>query len=271
MATREETVITNIPDSFIRDESKKLAKKVEAKQNSINDIINELNKLRIYGIFPYINKIQPLDFLYYIVIILTFILLSNYIPITLKHVVGLLIGICFVYYLQEGKRATVIDKLKTTEIMMESIIPRPSFFYIDANLIEFAYNMMSYRKYNTKAFSKMVEAIDHLLQIRMDIENPALQNCTETFQVAMDMKNTALNELHSIIHSVPTDEEHILETKLLNAVKTLQLFLQRHLDEMTEICNTRTDAKGWNISTKRIDKYAIPGYDKLKNPKYHLF
>lgn len=271
MATREETIITTIPDRFIRDESEKVLKKIEQKQSRLNDIANELLQLRTTGIYNYVNDIQPLDILKYIVIILVIILLSEYIPWSLRHFVGFIIGVVYIYYLNEGKRANFVDKLKTTEIHMERIIPRPRFFYQDANFIEFAYNMLSYRKYNKHAYSNMIKAMDHFLELQIDIENPALQNCKETYQVALDMQQTALNELHSLIYSTPNDDLHILETKLINATKTLQLYMQRHLDEMIEICNERADMKGWNITTNRIDKYALPGIDKIKMPNFHLF
>jgi len=271
MATRDETSIVNIPDRFIKDETEKIAKVDKKKQTRLTNIGAELTELRERGFFNYINNIQPLDLLFYLVIILSVILLSEYIPISINHIVGLTIGIIYVFYLQEGKRALTIDRLKTTEIQMEQIIPRPSFFYQDANFIDFAYNMLSYRKYNKHAYFKMIEAMDHFLQVQIDIENPVIQNCTETYQVALDMKSTALNELHSLIHAIPHDDQLILETKLKNAIKTLQLYFERHLDEMTEICNSRSDEKGWNIFTNKIDKYAVPGVDNLKIPNYYLF
>ncbi len=271
MATREETSIVNIPDEYIRDETEKIQKKIEEKKNTLDDIGTELYLLRTTGFFNYINKINPQDMLFYIVIILTIILLSEYIKWDIRYVMGFFIGLGFVYYLNEGKRATSIDRMKTTEIHMEQIQPKPQFFYQDANFIEFAYNMLSYRIYNKTAFFKMIEAMDHFLEIQIDIENKALQNCAETYEIAVDMMNTALNELHSMIHSIPIDDQKILETKLVNAVKTLQLYMQRHLDVMVDICNKRAEEKGWNITTKMIDKYAIPGIDKLKNPRYHMF
>lgn len=271
MATREETSIVTIPDEYIRDETEKISKKIEGKRTTLADLGLELEKLRTTGIYPYINKIAPQDLFLYTIIVLVAVLISNYIPWMLKDVMGFVIGLGIIYYLNEGKRSSSIDRLKTTEIHMEQIIPRPSFFYKDANFIEFAYNMMSYRKYNKTAYFKMIEAMDHFLEIQMDIENPALQNCAETYQVAVDMKNTALNKLHSLIHAIPIDDHEILDTKLKNAIKTLQLYMQRHLDEMLEICNTRTDAKGWNIHTKRIDKYEVPGVDKTKTSSYHVF
>ena len=271
MATRDETSIVTIPDRFIHDETEKIQKEAEAKHTRISDIATELTALRTTGLYPYINDIQPLDLLFYIVIIISLVLLSDFIPWNLRYIMGFLIGLATIYYLQEKKRATKIDRLKTTEIHMERIIPRPAYFYQDANFIEFAFNMLSYRKYNKTAYFKMIEAMDHFLQVQIDIENPALTNCVQTYQVAVDMKNTALNELHSLVHSVPHDDQLILETKLINAIKTLQLYMQRHLDEMAEICNSKADAKGWNMYTKRIDKYALPGLDQLKNPSYHIF
>ena len=271
MASRDETHIVPVPDSLIRDETEKIQEKEKAKETRIDDILQELTTLRETGFYNYVNKIQPLHILIYITIILVVILLSDYIPWSLKHVVGFLLGITYVYYLNEGKQATSIDRLKTTEIHMEQIIPRPSFFHYDANFIEFAYNMLSYREYNTTAYENMIKAMDNFLEIQIDIENPVLINCAETYQVAVDMKTTALNELHSLSHSIPHDDQLVIKTKLENAIKTLQLYLQRHLDEMVETCNSRTDTNGWDRKTKRIDKHALPGNDKLKLPNYHLF
>jgi hypothetical protein len=113
--------------------------------------------------------------------------------------------------------------------------------------------------------------MDHFLELWNDISNPAIMNCTETYHVALDMRTTALNELHSLIHSVPHDDRGVIEKKLMNAIKTLQLYLQRHLDEMTETCNKKIKQKGWNHTTNIIDKYALPGQDKIKQANYHIF
>lgn len=271
MIMAEETTSVTIPDEYIMDESKKIKEQFDAKKTRIGDIADELYLLRTKGVYNYINDINPYDIFKYVIIILVIILLSDFIPWSLKHVVGFISAILFVYYLQEGKRATSIDRLKTTEIHMERIIPRPMFFYQDANFIEFAFNMLSYRKYNKTAYFNMINAMDHFLQTKMDIENPVIQNCAETYQVALDMRTTALNELHSLIHAIPFDDGQILEKKLINAVKTLQLYLQRHLDEMLEICNCKSDKNGWNTSTIFLDKYRIPGFDEYKNSKFHLF
>ncbi len=271
MATREETTLVNIPNEYIRDEIKSVEQKLQEKQIILTDIGKELYLLRTTGIFNYINTINPQDMLFYIIIILIIVLLSPYIEWNIKYVMGLVIGLSLVYYLNEGRRATIIDRLKMTEIQMEQIQPKPKFFYHDANFIEFAYNMLSYRVYNPTAYSKMIQSIDNFLQIQIDIENKALQNCTETYNVAIDMMHSALNSLHSIIHSMPTDEQQIGEIKLQNAIKTLQLYMQRHLDVMSDICNQRSLDKGWNRTTKMIDKYAIPGIDKIKTTTFNLF
>lgn len=271
MATRDETHIVNIPDRFINDETKKIQEQALEQDNRLSDLGEELLALRTKGIYNYINQIQPLDFLLYITIIVSGILLNDYIPWSIRDIMGLLLSIGFVYYLHEGKRATSVDLMKTTEIQMEKIVPKPKYFYYDANFIDFAYNMLSYRLFNKQAYKKMIQAIDSFLQILIDIENHDLQNCAETYEVAVDMKKTALNELQSLIHSIPGDDGMIRSTKLVNAVKTLQLYLQRHLDTMADLCNYRSIKKGWNMYTKRIDKYAIPGVDKTRNPHYNIF
>ena len=270
MATTSETSIINIPDSYINDETKKISQS-SGNQSNINDIISDLTIARTRGFYNYINQIEPLSLFIYIIIILCIVLLSEYIPWSYKHIIGLVISIIVIYYINEGHRSTYIDKLKTTEIYMEHITPKPLFFYYDANLIEFAYNMLEYKKYNKFAYEKMIKSIDNFLELMKDVSNPSIINCTETYQVAVDMKMSALNELHSLIHSIPLDGQLIVQTKLINAIKTLQLYLQRHLDVMINLCNNKTREKGWNSQTKLIDKYELPGIDRIKFSNYHIF
>lgn len=271
MATKEETFMTTIPDRYIRDETEKIQKNIVKSNTIINDIIDELLILRTTGIYPYINSITPLNLLIYMIIIIVFVILSNHVPWKLKHVMGFVLAIILVYYLNEGNRAENIDHFKTLEIHMEKIKPKPKFFYRDANLIEFAYNMMEYREYNQKAYEKMIQYIDQFLEIIGDIYNPALQNCVETLEIAISLKEGALNALHSLIHTLPYDDRDVIEKKLMNALKTLQLFLQRHVDEMIQICNSREEKKGWNYQTKRFDKHALPGPDQYKTSYFHIF
>lgn len=209
---------------------------VSPPKSQIQKLTGEILKNKTTGVYNYINDIPPINLFVYISVIIGVTYFTSKFKVSGSNITGLVIGIAVVYFLNERNRALNVDELKTIEIQMESIIPKPRYFYIDANIIELVYNLMEFNNYNPQDFESMVLSIDNLLKLRLDVER-GMEECAMIYDVAVEQKNKAMNSLSSIIISIPS--QHVLKEKLLAGIKILHLYLYRHLDFIKGVCNSQ--------------------------------
>lgn len=253
---------------FRIDEPKEKAIKERiVRQNKLDEIGEELEQSLTDGFFNYVDEITSTELFKYIVIVQIFILIFGRIPIKLNHTIGLIFGIIVAYFLNEKSNSQSMTEMKELEIKMERIEPRPSYFYVDANMIELFFNMLDFKKYNDSAYEKAVKNTDVFLKLMVDIEIGSV-NCKQDIDVAKDMSKHALNHLHSIIHRLPSNEG--LELKLKNSIRTLQIYFKRHLEHMIDICNKKVEKDGYNIYNQKIYK-DHPSPNEDYNPNYNVF
>lgn len=233
-------------------------------QTQFQKLTGEMLSNQTDGFYHYIEDISPIKLFIYLIIILSSILLMAKFPISSNHIVGIALGIVIVYYLNERDRVINVDDLKKIEIQMESIVPKPKYFYIDANIIELIYNLLEFYDYNPTDFETMVQSIDNLLKLRLDIERGMVE-CEMIYDVAVDQKNKALNSIAAILISLPAQQ--ILKEKLIAGIKILQLYLLRHLDFIKQTCENQTHNNGININTKLITDLPI----KSSNDEFNIF
>src|SRR5210317_2207670 len=119
-------------------------------QEEIKNIQKELEMNKNTGLYNYLSDIPREDIILYSVVLFLFIYLSNRFSISTSHLSGLFICIIFIYFIFDRNRSLYTNNMKTIEIQLNSIIPKPNYFYIDANIIELVYQMLEYRNYNSQ-------------------------------------------------------------------------------------------------------------------------
>jgi len=249
---------------------------IELQEDSINSgpvsklhaLTSEILNNNRSGFYNYINDIAPISLLSYITVILTCVFLSTKFKLNTSHLLGISLGIAFSYFLNERNRAINIDDLKKIEIQLESINPKPKYFYIDANIIELVYNLLEFSNYNKEDFDNMIYAIDNVLKLRLDIEK-GIKECEMIYTIAVDQKNKALNSLSAIIISIPIQED--IKEKLVTGIKILQLYLHRHLDFIEQKCIKQRKNNGINIETKFINDQLTTPDKKVLSDRFNVF
>lgn len=237
-------------------------------QTQFEKLTGEMLSNQTDGFYHYIENISPLKLFIYIIIVFSSILLMTKFPISTNHIVGIVLGIVIVYYLNERDRSVNIDDLKKIEIQMESIIPKPKFFYMDANIIEVVYNLLEFYDYNPEDFEAMVHSIDNLLKLRLDIEKGMVE-CKMIYDIAVDQKNKALNHLAAILVSLPAQQ--IIKEKLVAGIKILQLYLLRHLDFIRSTCENQIRDTGINVNTNLVSNLPVKPSDENMKDKFIMF
>lgn len=231
--------------------------------SAIEELVRKFKIAKESGIYPYINSIKPIDLFTYLVILQVIMLIFSKIPIKMKHIFGFVIGIAVIYVLHERNRTQFLDEMTLLEIKMESIVPKPNYFYIDANIIEIMHNMLEFYDMSPKNYETLVFSIDGLLKLRLDFEL-GVKNCGRQYPIAKQHYDRAINAIIGLELSVPTDQVRLKKLKL--GRETLQLYLMRHLDFMKEICNKQLEGK-WDVQTQPITDMAKDAYlvDPLMN------
>lgn len=234
----------------------------------IEEITGEYLLNNSTGIYNYMNNISPLNLFTYIAIVLGIILIFTRLTIKINHVVGLAFGLALVYYLNERSQTINVDDLTKIEIQMESIMPKPKYFYMDANLIELVYNLMEFHNHNPEDFEAMVHAVDNVLKLRLDIER-GMKECALIYDVAEDQKNNALNRLSAILVSIPSQQ--VLKEKLIAGIKILQLYLLRHLDFIKQRCIDQDRENGISTETKYITNSLTKPDKTILEDKFYMY
>lgn len=82
--------------------------------------------------------------------------------------------------------------------------------FLDANLISFLYSVSELNQFNSKEFFSLLKNTNIILKLRLQIENyinsnngETPENIAEMFQISLQVKTDAINNLHNFIYSVP--------------------------------------------------------------------
>lgn len=232
----------------------------------LEQLVGEVAENKTTGFYPYIDAIKPKDLLLYLIIIQTCVLIFSRIPFELRHLFGFLLGLFLVIILHERQRTQLVDEMTLLEIKMESINPKPTYFYIDANIVDVVYTMMEFRQVSPKNFKTMVMSIDNILSLRLDVEK-GIVHCGRMYTVAMDNYEKAMNSIMGIMVGLTTDNIRLKKLKL--ARENLQIMLLRHLDYIRNTCNEQLKDI-WHIHTQPIvDHYK--SYDLVDKDMNILF
>lgn len=221
------------------------------------------------GIYNYLVSIPPQSvFLYFVIFLLAFFVL-NHVDFTGKHIVILVGSIIIIFLLNEKRRSTSITRMSELELKLQSIFPTPKYFYLDSGIVELIHSIREFKNYNVLAFNRLVRVLDDFLSLTLDIEkNP--KNGYQLYDNLDNMKDSALNLLHSIIYNTPSDLA--AENKLDDALQSLQFILNFHLEKVRIKSNEEYTKEGPNIKNRYIYSNKSPeGKDPFFNENYDLF
>jgi hypothetical protein len=157
--------------------------------------------------------------------------------------------VSFIVVVYIHQKNVLLDDTKLSDVYnkMEMIRPKPTYFYLDSDIVSLIDDIKEYREYNLISFSRMIYAIDTILELVRDIDL-GVQSIPDHIQVIIHQKNIAVESLQSVLFKLPPNRK--IEYKLERSVYFLQLYLQRHIDRLIIKNDTMIKETGYNTKTK---------------------
>lgn len=153
-------------------------------------------------------------------------------------------------------------KLTEKQIQEEKRKQKLEYLYIDANLINFLYDISYFNNYNKDVYFLLVKTIDNILKLRYMIEyyyketNKLPENCYVIHEQINIEIMEAMNYMHSFIFSVPKVNMMYKQHKELQY--RLFALLKRHSEFVRLACELKKKQDGINNDTKMIYKTKFP-------------
>jgi len=171
--------------------------------------------------------------------------------------------------MNERRRSTSITRMQELELKLNGIFPKPKHFYIDSGIIELIHSMKEFKNYNPLAFNKLIRILDDFLELTLDIEKNT-ENGFPLYETLQNMKDSALNNLQSIIFNTPSDLA--AENKLDSATQSLHFILNFHLEQIRMKTNKKFKKDGPNINNRYIHSNIGPeGTDPYFNKNFDMY
>tara|TARA_A100001015_G_C15031668_1_gene733642 strand:- start:2218 stop:2892 length:675 start_codon:yes stop_codon:yes gene_type:complete len=203
----------------------------------------------------------------YICIIIFCIFIFSSIKINFSSFIGFLFGVTICYYIYNKNLITKYNReelLKKNKISTQFIKKFPEFE-------DFIYSITDIKNYNLHTYNNIIQNINSFLNIYTDIKF-GVNNCKYNYDLAVDMKRNALNNLHSIIINI--EENKVLINKLKLLINKLHNILNKYLNKMITICNHNIEKNGYDINTHFINKnelYPANKFDWKNNISFDLY
>lgn len=164
--------------------------------------------------------------------------------------------------------------------------------YIDSTLIHFLFSILPLYDYNPDEFYILLKGTNNILKLQKEIEDyyiankdnkqeyiqkivsfrtdpipkiepKFLENLSEMFEIAIQLKTESLNSLQNIIYSVPKTNK--MYTYIDNVIQRYTVLINRHLDVFQKYNNDSIKFTGITNRTKFINYKHTKGFDRLVN------
>jgi hypothetical protein len=247
--------------------------KINNATENINYIFNnkDLYNKNIFVLFEKLPKYNVLIYILIIFIIFNFISRFN---IRLNEIFALLISLIVIYYLMEKDYTTFIlftntkkKQLKflhklmfddnnwitiTNDYFMSKPFnsPEKSYLYLNPLIIQLFYNIKNYSSFNISSYVNSLLHCNNILGIEYEI-SIGLNNDYLNYETAIYEKDNALNELSSVVYSIP----HAEIGKYKDSVKILQSLLLTHIYNISQISKNKNKLSSFTVDKMPDDLY----------------
>ena len=220
------------------------------------------------GIYNYLKNIPNEYVFYYTVIFFVVYFFLRGQKFVYQDIIILIISLICIYLLNEARRTLYISRMEELKIKLNSIFPKPKYFYMDSGIIEIIHSMKEFKAYNILAFNNLINMLDTFLGIIRDIEKDNSQACSLYLNL-IDFRKSILNNTQSFIYKIPSNL--VIENKLTDITDNLHLILNYHMENVRLLCNKNND-KNITINSKFLKPNHIPnGKDPRSDDRFDLF
>ncbi len=130
------------------------------------------------------------------------------------------------------------------KVKLKTIKPPPITFDDKGDIVDFLFSIQDFHSYNPLAYEEMMNNLDIFFSLYSEINN-GTKFCDQYYQIAKSKKENALNALHSMIFTLPTDR--VMTDKFNRAHKRLNTILTKYLDELYGVCKLSLIKNGYNM------------------------
>lgn len=191
-------------------------------------------------------------FLYALIIIIA-LFISRFFKITISTIFFLIIAIIVICYINNKKSEASYNKKNEIVHRLNSIIPKPHNINNYPDFINFIYKIRNYHRYNSNAFVGIVQNIDKFILIYEKImHNPTIY-CGLDLLTAIDFARTAINNLQSMIYSIPTNKQSTNQLHI--DLKKFDILLNNYVYILKTECNNNTTGAIPNFGPKPFNYY----------------
>lgn len=266
--------------------------------NKINDSSENINSyfenidLFNTNIYDIIDKIPKYNIIIYIFIIFLIFNFVSRLNIRLNEILTWMICILLIYFLIKKDYTQFIlytqDKKKQLNFLhklvfnnkdidyakINNIIVKPignnqkSYLYLNPLIVQFFFNIREYSQYNISSYINSIICSNNV--IGLDYQSKIGINKTYlNYESAIEETKKALNELNSVIYSIPSTIESY--NKFDKSVKVLHGLLNKHIYDMSLLFKNENKTKDITISTMPnnfYDDYFTISADDTKTSDY---
>jgi len=217
-----------------------------------------------------IESINNKHLFFYIVFMITFIVIFSKIDIKLNIIYGTAIACIVLWYYNQNQELKQQTHKTMINNKIESLRPMPKNTIKYEEMTNYLFSIQDLYIYNPQAFELLVHSIDKFFDYYEETQLDATV-AGERFGDMRLQKRDALNALHSIIHGTPSSEG--IMTKINDAIKQLDELLNVYMAKVERTHDLFIHDKGYNVTTKLIDKgwFAKNLYDVEDNIHYYEF
>ena len=153
------------------------------------------------------------------------------------------------------------NRMEDLEHKMNSFDPTPSYFYLDSGIIELMYSIREFSDYSEPIFKNIIRLLDKFLKLTVFAD----KHEAYLYDNLHDVKIEILNNLEQMIFNIP--ENHAVENKLFNAIRSMRYILNHHLEKIRLEYNESFNRRGPNIHNKYLQNDKLQGYN-LSNSRH---
>ncbi len=201
------------------------------------------------GLYTYIKNISSKHLFLYSFLLIIIIAIFSEFNIELKHILGITIGLIIIYYINDYSITENTDIYTEILLKLNTIEPLPEYFYLDATIIDLIYNLNDFKEISPFNYQQLILDIDNFLKMKLEIE----QTDTDCFIMFENLQNMKLKILNNMGYILQSTTESVLRDKMINAIKTMQILLKDHMNNVEQICYKQLDRDGINTKTKIIN------------------
>jgi hypothetical protein len=162
-------------------------------------------------------------------------------------------------FIQYKINNTTIGNQKISNVKQEELFAKNKLdaLYIDSNLIEFLYSIISLYDYNPNEFYLLITGTNNILKLQLEIEQlrnqngPFPENIQEMLKTAIQLRTNCMNNIQNFIYSVPKIK--IMYKYIDTVSNTYYSLITQHIKQINIYYKLNIKQNGINSMTSFIN------------------